>query len=51
MTLCADDMGEAPSRLIMERLRREGAAARAFDPEAMDECRRIHGVRLESFTF
>ena len=40
-----DDMREAPSRVIMEALWKKGAKVRAFDPEAMDECRRIYGER------
>ncbi len=37
-----DDMREAPSRVILENLINAGAAVRAFDPEAMDEARRIY---------
>jgi len=37
-----DDMREAPSRTLMEALWAGGASVRAFDPEAMDECRRIY---------
>ena len=40
-----DDMREAPARVLMEALWQEGACVRAFDPEAMDECRRIYGER------
>ena len=40
-----DDMREAPSRYLMEALWAEGATVRAYDPEAMDECRRIYGYR------
>ncbi len=40
-----DDMREAPSRALMEALWRAGASVRAFDPVAMDECRRIYGER------
>ena len=40
-----DDMREAPARVLMEALWARGAAVRAFDPEAMDECRRIYGER------
>ncbi|HLV17452.1 MAG TPA: UDP-glucose/GDP-mannose dehydrogenase family protein [Pseudomonas sp.] len=40
-----DDMREAPSRYLMEALWREGATVRAYDPEAMAECRRIYGYR------
>jgi UDPglucose 6-dehydrogenase len=42
-----DDMREAPSRALMERLWASGAKVRAFDPEAMDETRRIYGDRSE----
>ena len=37
------DMREAPSRILMERLWKDGAKVRAFDPEAADEARRIYG--------
>lgn len=40
-----DDMREAPSRYLMEALWAEGATVRAFDPEAMAECRRLYGYR------
>ncbi len=40
-----DDMREAPSRYLMEALWAEGAMVRAYDPEAMDECRRLYGYR------
>ncbi|MBD7976941.1 MULTISPECIES: UDP-glucose dehydrogenase family protein [Pseudomonas] len=40
-----DDMREAPSRYLMEALWREGATVRAYDPEAMSECRRLYGYR------
>jgi UDPglucose 6-dehydrogenase len=42
-----DDMREAPSRVLMEALWREGARVRAFDPVAMPECARIYGERTE----
>jgi len=42
-----DDMREAPSRTLMESLWTAGARVRAFDPEAMDEARRIYGERAE----
>ena len=38
-----DDMREAPSRVILEALINAGACVRAFDPEAMDEAKRIYG--------
>jgi UDPglucose 6-dehydrogenase len=38
-----DDMREAPSRVILEALISAGAKVKAFDPEAMDEARRIYG--------
>lgn len=40
-----DDMREAPSRVLMEALWEAGASVRAYDPEAMNECRRIYGER------
>ena len=40
-----DDMREAPSRVLMEALWEVGARVRAYDPEAMQECRRIYGER------
>jgi len=38
-----DDMREAPSRVILEALIDAGATVQAFDPEAMDEAKRIYG--------
>ncbi|MFC6633268.1 UDP-glucose dehydrogenase family protein [Microbulbifer taiwanensis] len=40
-----DDMREAPSRVLMEQLWERGAKVQAFDPQAMEECQRIYGVR------
>ena len=40
-----NDMREAPARVLMEALWRAGATVRAFDPEAMHECRAIYGER------
>ncbi|MEW8507633.1 MAG: UDP-glucose/GDP-mannose dehydrogenase family protein [Candidatus Thiodiazotropha sp.] len=40
-----DDMREASSRVLMEALWEAGCTVRAYDPEAMDECRRIYGER------
>lgn len=40
-----DDMREAPSRVIMEALWARGAAVRAYDPKALEECGRIYGAR------
>ncbi|WKD49300.1 UDP-glucose dehydrogenase family protein [Microbulbifer spongiae] len=40
-----DDMREAPSRVLMDRLWGQGATVRAFDPQAMEECLRIYGAR------
>jgi UDPglucose 6-dehydrogenase len=37
-----DDMREAPSRVLMESLWQAGAKVRAYDPEAMDEARRLY---------
>ena len=40
-----DDMREAPSRILMEQLWNAGAMVKAFDPVAMQECKRIYGNR------
>lgn len=40
-----DDMREASSRRLLQQLWDAGASVRAFDPEAMDETRRIFGQR------
>ena len=42
-----DDMREAPSRVLMESLWQAGARVQAYDPEAMDETRRIYGDRSD----
>jgi UDPglucose 6-dehydrogenase len=41
-----DDMREAPSLVIIERLLAAGAAISVYDPEAMDEARRVLGDRV-----
>ena len=45
-----DDMREASSRTLLAQLWEAGASVRAYDPEAMDEARRIFGDR-EDLTF
>ncbi len=40
-----DDMREASSRTLLAQLWEAGASVRAYDPEAMDEARRIYGER------
>jgi len=40
-----DDMREAPSRPLMEALWKAGAKVQAYDPEAMQECQTIYGLR------
>jgi UDPglucose 6-dehydrogenase len=40
-----DDMREAPSRTLMESIWAAGGKVKAFDPEAMEETRRIYGDR------
>ena len=40
-----DDMREAPSRTLMEKLWQAGAKVRAYDPVASAECRRIYAER------
>ena len=42
-----DDMREAASRTLLEELWTAGATVRAFDPEAMEEARRIYGERAD----
>ncbi len=42
-----DDMREAPSRVLIERLWQAGARVQVFDPVAMDETRRIYGERAD----
>ena len=42
-----DDMREAPSRTIIERLLEAGARVRAYDPVAGSEAKRIYGGRGE----
>lgn len=37
-----DDMREAPSRVLMEALWKEGVKVRAYDPAAMQEARRLY---------
>jgi len=37
-----DDMRDAPSRALMEALWKAGATVRAYDPEAIDETRRLY---------
>ncbi|TDT42976.1 UDPglucose 6-dehydrogenase [Halospina denitrificans] len=37
-----DDMREAPSRVLMEKLWAAGASVQAFDPEAMEETQKIY---------
>ncbi len=41
-----DDMREAPSLVLIEQLLEAGATVTAFDPVAMDECRRKIGDRI-----
>ena len=41
-----DDMREAPSLVVIERLLHAGAEVTVFDPVAMDECRRRIGDRV-----
>lgn len=40
-----DDMRAAPSRDLMEALWNAGASVQAYDPQAMQECRRLYGER------
>jgi UDPglucose 6-dehydrogenase len=40
-----DDMRDASSRVLMEKLWQAGATVQAYDPEAMEETQRIYGSR------
>ena len=42
-----DDLREAPSRVLIEKLWEAGAEVRGYDPAAMSEMRRIYGERPE----
>lgn len=42
-----DDMREASSRTLMEKLWKAGAVVQAFDPEAMEETQRIYNDQKE----
>jgi len=42
-----DDMRAAPSRALMERLWEAGVRVQAYDPEAMDEAKRIYGEHAD----
>lgn len=42
-----NDMREASSRALMEKLWDQGASVRAYDPVAQDECIRIYGARAD----
>lgn len=42
-----DDMREAPSLVIIEKLLLMGANIKVYDPVAMDECKRIIGNKVE----
>jgi UDPglucose 6-dehydrogenase len=42
-----DDMREASSRVLMEKLWEQGATVQAYDPEAMEETQRIYGSRSD----
>jgi UDPglucose 6-dehydrogenase len=42
-----DDMREAPARAILEALWAAGATVQAYDPLAMNDCRRIYGNRRD----
>jgi UDPglucose 6-dehydrogenase len=42
-----DDMRDAPARTIMEALWAKGARVQAYDPVAIDECRRLYGARAD----
>jgi len=45
-----NDMREAPSLVIIDKLLNEGAGVKAYDPAAMDETKRILGDKIEYAT-
>lgn len=47
---CTDDMREAPSITIIERLLESGATIRVHDPEALNEAKKVFGNRIEYST-
>ncbi len=42
-----DDMREAPSLVIIEKLLEHGASVKAYDPAAMEEARKVLGDKIE----
>ncbi|NOQ34305.1 MAG: nucleotide sugar dehydrogenase [Methylococcaceae bacterium] len=46
-----DDMREAPSRVLLEALIEAGATVQAYDPEALDEAKRIYGENPQNLIF
>jgi UDPglucose 6-dehydrogenase len=44
---CTDDVREAPSLTLVERLLAAGCKLRVYDPAALDNVRRLYGERLE----
>lgn len=45
-----DDIRDAPSQDLMNELLSAGAQVRVFDPEAMDNIKRIYGDKIEYYT-
>lgn len=44
---CTDDVREAPALILIDRLLAAGSTVRVYDPEAVDNVRRLYGERLE----
>jgi len=42
-----DDIREAPALVMIDRLLKQGAVVRVFDPEAMDNVRQIYGDKIQ----
>lgn len=44
-----DDMREAPSRVLIDELLKMGAKIQAYDPEAMNEAKRLYGENAQIY--
>lgn len=44
-----DDMRESTALVVIKKLLNAGCKVQAYDPEAMNECRRIIGDKIEYY--